>query len=45
MKKLATKIVTKHINAWDPRQLLMLGAPGDEYETEIDLITDFFRRQ
>lgn len=40
LKIIANQVVTKHINGWDPIQLLYLGAPGDEYETEIEQIVD-----
>jgi hypothetical protein len=33
-----TKIVSEEIDNWDPLGLLKLGAPGDEYETEITII-------
>ena len=33
--KLALSVVTEVINAWDPYGLLALGAPNDEFESEI----------
>lgn len=37
MEEQALKVVTNVINDWDPMDLN--GAPGDEYEYEISLIT------
>ncbi|HEY4602014.1 MAG TPA: DUF1871 family protein [Cerasibacillus sp.] len=38
INKIATDIVKRHINRWDPFDLLYLGAPDDEYETEVEMI-------
>ncbi|WP_313431937.1 DUF1871 family protein [Siminovitchia terrae] len=35
-----SNVVEKHINYWDPMELLSLGAPDDEYEVEIQRIAD-----
>lgn len=40
LKGLSYKVVSKHINRWDPEHLLELGAPDDEYENEIERIVD-----
>lgn len=40
MLQLALKIVTEHINEWDPERLLEGGAPDDEYEVEIEEIAE-----
>jgi hypothetical protein len=43
MKKLTQKAlaIRNIINAWDPEDLLTLGMPEDEYESEVDyLMTD-----
>lgn len=40
MRNLVLKVVTERINEWDPEGLLDLGAPIDEYETEIEEITE-----
>ncbi|MBU9721620.1 MULTISPECIES: hypothetical protein [Bacillaceae] len=39
MDIITNRIVTKHVNIWDPEQLLEMGAPDDEYEMEIERIT------
>ncbi|WP_062354256.1 DUF1871 family protein [Bacillus kwashiorkori] len=40
MKLIASKVIQKHINSWDPEYLLAGGAPEDEYEREIEEIVD-----
>ncbi|GEN46736.1 DUF1871 family protein [Alkalibacillus haloalkaliphilus] len=40
LKPLATKVVTKHINIWDPMQLIEMGAPPDEYEEEVEKVVN-----
>lgn len=36
-------IVTEIINAWDPIDLLEMGAPDDEYSVEVRKIKAFFK--
>lgn len=40
MRNVAKKIVTNTINNWDPEGLLEIGAPDDEYESEIEYIVE-----
>lgn len=40
MKRLAEKVITKHINRWDPERLIDMGAPDDEYESQIEEVVD-----
>jgi len=40
LRNIAVRIVTKHINNWDPEYLFADGAPDDEYESEIAKIVE-----
>lgn len=31
-------IIKKYIDEWDPMELLEIGAPNDEYDTEVEMI-------
>lgn len=43
-REVLSRIVTRHINAWDPFELFAMGCPDNEYDLEIVQIANQIER-